>query len=114
MILNGKAKELFLEWSKTQTDLQIGVQNTNGIGGFLIHLNNNIEALPNRLSYPFIIEWLDSVGVYVFANRAFAFEEWNFEILGHFTSGFKYESRQEATTEAIKKANELINHEPTL
>jgi hypothetical protein len=87
MILNGKALQLFSEW----IDLN--------------QIDSNDCVFLNAL----IIEWLDSVRVYVFVNRAFAFEEWNFEILGHFTSGFKYESRQEATSEAIKKANELIN-----
>jgi hypothetical protein len=93
-LLNGKAKELFIIWLNNLNIAPYSVM---------------FWDLPTNVQTLYIIEWLDSVRVYVFANRAFAFEEWNFEILGHFTSGFKYESRQKATTEAIKKANELIN-----
>jgi len=58
-----------------------------------------------------IIEWLDSVGVYVFINNDFEFGYSIYEDGNTYPTETKidFSTRQEATTEAIKKANKIIN-----
>lgn len=117
MILNEKAKDDFEKWVKNQNDLAIGVQIPNTIGGVVFHLNSNPEILPKRILNNLIIEWFDSVGIYINCKRIFhsdcLFEsqividtnkKFGGEDLGMF------ETRQEATAEAIKKANEIYNN----
>ena len=72
------------------------------------YLTDVFEELPLNLQYASIIEWFDSVGIYITSdylelNRVFYSEilNENFEIVKP--------NRQEALTEAIKKANEIYN-----
>ena len=72
------------------------------------YLTDVFEELPLNLRYASIIEWFDSVGIYITSdylelNRVFYSEilNENFEIVKP--------NRQEALTEAIKKANEIYN-----
>jgi hypothetical protein len=88
MILNGKAKELFLEWYF-------------GKGNKEPKFKDYSLDLAKAMSNAIIIEWLDSVDLW----------ENNFY---YCYRAKKFSNHKQATTEAIKKANELINHEPTL
>ena len=99
MILKGKCKRIFLKW------LKIRVNST-------LHEIDNIEFWFNlqdeSSKITLIIEWLDSVGIYITSdyfelNKGFYSEilDSNFEIVKP--------TRQEALTEAIKKANEIYN-----
>lgn len=117
MILTDKAKNDFIIWSKNQKDLLIGVQIPNTIGGTVLHLNSNIEILPKRILNHLIIEWFDSVGVTVdvmpILNNPLKFMPNTFWLEKEFSMTDEeveyFESRQEATLEAIKKANEIYN-----
>lgn len=109
-IINGKAKELFLEyyWQTKIKTFPISICKREDIESFF-------KTLVDIFQYALIIEWLDSVGITVdvmpildekvkFQPNTFWLEK---EII---TEEIEYfESRQEATTEAIKKAVELIN-----
>ena len=99
MILNGKAKEEFFNWLDNQ-----------GVNG--IDISNwefeKFHSLSNVSKNSLIIEWFDSVGIYITSdyfelNKGFYSEVLNsdFEIIKP--------TRQEALTEAIKKANEIYN-----
>lgn len=98
-LLNGKAKELFDEWRMTDKALE-----TYGTVYFY--------DLPKELQCTMIIEWLDSVNIAIII-RPKNIKSWDYEV--HYYQNMVYifdcefESRQEATTEAIKKAVELIN-----
>ena len=98
-MLTGKSKITFLKW------LKIRVNST-------LHEIDNIEFWFNLQDESFkitlIIEWFDSVGIYITTdylelNRGFYSEilNENFEIVKP--------TRQLALTEAIKKANEIYN-----
>lgn len=98
-ILTGKCKRRFLKW------LKIRVNST-------LHEIDNIEFWFNLQDDSFknalLIEWFDSVGIYITSNyfelnNGFYSEilDSNFEIIKP--------TRQEALTEAIKKANEIYN-----
>ena len=98
-MLTGKSKITFLKW------LKIRVNST-------LHEIDNIEFWFNLQDESFkitlIIEWFDSVGIYITSdyfelNKGFYSEIFNsdFEIIKP--------TRQEALTEAIKKANEIYN-----
>ena len=101
MILTGKNKRTFLKW------LKIRVNST-------LHEIDNIEFWFNLQDESFkitlIIEWFDSVGIYVNAELDYLHivwfptinNDWNFEER-------EFETRQEAIKEAIKKANEIYN-----
>jgi len=65
--------------------------------------------LPKSMQNAVKKDFFDSVGIYILPNRAFAFDEWNYEILGHITAGFNFKTRTEATEQAINKAVEIYN-----
>ena len=99
MILTGKAKEEFFNWLDNQGVNGIDISNWEFEK---FHLLSNVSQ--NSL----IIEWFDSVGIYIASdyfelNNGFYSEilDSNFEIIKP--------TRQEALTEAIKKANEIYN-----
>ena len=91
MILTGKAKEDFI---KTKIGNEISL----------------FESMLPIYSNALIIEWFDSVGIYVNAELDYLHivwfptinNDWNFEER-------EFETRQEAIKEAIKKANEIYN-----
>ena len=101
MMLTGKSKRTFLKW------LKIRVNST-------LHEIDNIEFWFNLQDESFkitlIIEWFDSVGIYVNAELDYLHivwfptinNNWNFE-------EYEFETRQEAIKEAIKEANEIYN-----
>lgn len=97
MILTGKSKEDFLKWVYSEYDYKYG-----GLKDFYpLHLLDGL-----------IIEWFDSVGIYVDVFNEFG----QFGYLIH-TGNFRnplddkghWETRQEAITEALIKANEIYN-----
>lgn len=99
MIITGKSKRTFLKW------LKIRVNST-------LHEIDNIEFWFNLQDESFkitlIIEWFDSVEIYITSdyfelNKGFYSEilDSNFAIVKP--------TRQEALNEAIKKANEYYN-----
>ena len=99
MILNGKAKEEFFNWLDNQ-----------GVNG--IDISNwefeKFHFLSNVSKNSLIIEWFDSVGIYI-SSYGFEFtKEFYSEITSDNFSVIK-PTRQEALTEAIKKANEIYN-----
>ena len=69
-----------------------------------INYNNVKETLLNAL----IIEWFDSVGIYITSDYFELNKEFYSEILDSNFAIVK-PTRQEALTEAIKKANEIYN-----
>ena len=102
MILTGETKEDFERWLHSNDVLiKEGIYDDT-------YLTDVFEKLPLNLQYASIIEWFDSVGIYITSdylelNRVFYSEilNENFEIVKP--------NRQEALTEAIKKANEIYN-----
>ena len=98
-ILTGKTKEDFFNWLDNQGVNGIDISNWEFEK---FHLLSNVSQ--NAL----IIEWFDSVGIYITSdyfelNKGFYSEilDSNFAIVKP--------TRQEALTEAIKKANEIYN-----
>ena len=106
MILTGKAKEDFENYVLNEnlghdSEVLISVYNQETL---FIDYKDVKKPLLNAL----IIEWFDSVGIYITSdyfelNKGFYSEilESNFEIIKP--------TRQEALAEAIKKANEIYN-----
>jgi hypothetical protein len=101
MMLTGKCKRPFLKWLKIRVNS-------------ILHEIDNIEFWFNLQDESFkitlIIEWFDSVGIYVNAELDYLHlvwfptinNNWNFE-------EYEFETRQEAIKEAIKEANEIYN-----
>ncbi|WP_407498845.1 hypothetical protein [Elizabethkingia anophelis] len=117
--MEGKANEMFLDWitskyffkDKKYSDLNI--YQKGDIGEFLRF---------TITKHAYILEWLDSVGIYIFTKRLtmlLEFKEWYFIITNsdgvHLNNHVSQESRilkdsrQEATEAAIKKAVEIYN-----
>jgi len=92
MILTGKAKEDFGMWH---------FENCNPFEYINWHL------LSDNLKNQIIIEWFDSVDIYIELFKLNKFI-WSINNL-YEESGF--ETRQQATEQAIIKANEIYNHE---
>ena len=109
MMLTGKSKRTFLKW------LKIRVNST-------LHEIDNIEFWFNLQDESFkitlIIEWFDSVGIYIIISPSDNPNNWFYTILGEdilspfyqmYQSLDDFENREEATEQAIKKANEIYN-----
>ena len=102
MVLTDEAKLDFERWLHSNDVLiKEGIYDDT-------YLTDVFEKLPLNLQYASIIEWFDSVGIYITTdylelNRGFYSEilNENFEIVKP--------TRQLALTEAIKKANEIYN-----
>jgi hypothetical protein len=100
MILTGKAKKDFIKWLYFKHNLQP------------YNLFNEI------IQYALIIEWFDSVGIYISINYVDFYDEFknNTGFETYVTNKglsvkFRIVSiRQEATEQAIKKANEIYNN----
>ena len=93
MILTGKAKEDFLEYLDVEEKWF------------------NEEYIP-LFEYALIIEWFDSVGIYCVPNYNFINKNWSCSAKDIYTilyRGCNFNSRQEATRQAIIKANEIYN-----
>ena len=98
-MLTGKSKRTFLKW------LKIRVNST-------LHEIDKIEFWFNLQDESFkitlIIEWFDSVGIYITSDYFELNKGFYSEILDSNFAVVK-STRQEALTEAIKKANEYYN-----
>ena len=102
MILTGETKLDFERWLHSNDVLiKDGIYDDT-------YLTDVFDKLPLNLQYASIIEWFDSVGIYITSdyfelNNGFYSEilNENFEIVKP--------TRQLALTEAIKKANEIYN-----
>ena len=108
MILTGKAKEEFFNWLDNQGVNGIDISNWEFEK---FHLLSNVSQ--NSL----IIEWFDSVGIYISINYVDFYDEFrnNTGFETYVTNkglSVKFRSvsiRQEAIKQAIKKANEIYN-----
>ena len=94
MILTGKAYNDFYNWLKY-----------NYYQYYLSAHGNNPDSCNNSL----IIEWFDSVGIYINISYELFSYKWN--ILGDrsYYDLKKYPTRQESTKQAIIKANDIYN-----
>lgn len=110
MILIGKAKEDFEKWLNKEM-YYLGRHNFED-------RDNNIEDLSDNFQNALIIEWFDSIGIYIIISPSDNPKNWFYTILGEdilspfykmYQSLDDFENRQEALTEAIKKANEIYN-----
>ena len=107
MILNGKAKKDFILWLNNQP-----------VAPYEVMLDDIPKCYLNAL----IIEWFDSVGIYISVKRlctSLKFRCWYFIITnedgnylnnhGADESRINNDSRIEITIKAIKNANEIYN-----
>lgn len=83
---------------------------------FLLFFNTNRRGtevsyyqLPELFQNALIIEYLDSVGVYILPSKALFSKHWKYIIGGYNQAGLLFNSRTEAINAAIEKANEIIN-----
>ena len=110
-LLNGKAKEMFLEyyWQTKIKTLPMTICKREDLTDFF-------ETVVDIFQNAIIIEWLDSVGLFIEIEYNGCFytvikDKISIKSFGNYKKHFsdEFNSRQEATTEAIKKAVELIN-----
>ena len=99
MTLTAKAKEDFLEvFGVDEEDKSIALQ----------YFQTKTEVERNAL----IIEWLDSLKIFINIKSKFGqrkqCERFSYT-LRHFNSGFIFNSREDATMDAIKSANGIYN-----
>ena len=112
MILTGETKLDFERWLHSNDVLiKDGIYDDT-------YLTDVFDKLPLNLQYALIIEWFDSVVVYInttyeeyediqVKNFPVKIKTWSVWINELLLEGFN--SRQDALTEAIKKANEIYN-----
>ena len=100
MILNGKAKEEFFNWLDNQ-----------GVNG--IDISNwefeKFHSLSNVSKNSLIIEWFDSIGIYITSDYFVELNKGFYSEILNENFAIVKPIRQEALTEAIKKANEIYN-----
>jgi hypothetical protein len=118
MILTGKCKEGFEKWL---------IQNYKNLSFYHGKDLAMFNDLPPQMCNALIIEYFDSVGVYINIKRFFLgneFKFWYFTIndengiglINHVSTENRVfiNSRQEIIIQAIEKANDLINEELTI
>ena len=103
MILTGKAKKEFFNWLDNQGVNGIDISNWEFEK---FHLLSNVSQ--NSL----IIEWFDSVGIYVNSSGLTLSKTFISDVSVNDNCEYNYDGfriRKEATEQAIKKANEIYN-----
>lgn len=118
-ILTGKAKENFEEWTKKVHD-DCGNGETGkrlfyieNIDRYrLINTEHYINNIGQNMLNALIIQWLDSVGIYIeilkeYESFGFNIHKGTYKKPIESISGFN--NRQEVTIEAIKMANKIYN-----
>jgi hypothetical protein len=98
MILTGKAKKDFGLWHFER--------NTP------IEEYKNFYDLSNTCKNALIIEWFDSVGIYINIENLYYQSWWYYKVKqcpDTYEQVIMQNTRQEATEEAIKKTNEIYN-----
>lgn len=98
MILTDKAKEDFIKWSRKEYDKDLFCAFT---------------SMPKTSQYALIIEWFDSVGIFIqidFENREPIFSYYIFNYKNICSGEDNAKTRSEATQQAILKANEIYNN----
>lgn len=110
MTLTGKAKEDFENWNRGIEDNDYGYIDIEPTS-----INVGFEDLYPRFQNNIIIEWLDSVGIYIQVGAISTHGQpvFDYNIQEDNTingmNGHTFRTRHEATTEAIKQANIIYN-----
>ncbi len=97
MILTGKAKEDFINW-----------KNKNYPNEYYC----TFTSMPEISKFALIIEWFESLGIYIGVFRypsEYVYEIHSSKNKKINCSGCSYDTRLDATSEAIAKANEIYN-----
>jgi len=108
-MLTDKAKIDFEKWYLLSTDYQ-------KLFGFTVGeiITKHFWSLPETIKNAIVIDWLDSFGIYIFISKTIYNNEFiycvNSPKLGLGYGVRKFNSRQEATIQAIIKANEIYNN----
>ena len=100
MKITGKTKEAFEKW----------LEDTDNLCGL------DLFQLPDTCIDTLIIEFFDSVGIYIWTMPSLRVEtKWTFRVFKTLLEDYVnqhayiYNTRQEATGKAIEKANEIYN-----
>lgn len=108
MILTGEAKEAFEKWLLTHGNEVI----KNGTVEYDLYYMCKY-MIPENMVCAKIIEWLDSVSIYVYVEPSIPIGWENPDCfifkVGTDTNRLKFPNRQQATEKAIEKAIEIYN-----
>ena len=99
MILTGQAKKDFEKWYISTESVDIYKGDCN-------------DQVFNTIRNALIIEWFDSVGIYVNISNLYHQNSWCYKVKNCpevFEEKIMTKSRKDATIEAIVKANEIYN-----
>ena len=106
MILTGETKLDFERWLHSNDVLiKDGIYDDT-------YLTDVFDKLPLNLQYASIIEWFDSVGIYVNSSGLTLSKTFISDVSVNDNCEYNYDgfrTRKEATEQAIKKANEIYN-----
>lgn len=116
MVLTGNAQKDFELYSEKNLNEEVGYSACYVECCIEQTILDIQEKLPLSMQNSFIIEWLDTVGIYVEIsginhNRTRPIFNYNIQEDGTLNgiNGHDFESRQKATEAAIKEANEIYN-----
>jgi hypothetical protein len=116
MELTGDCKKEFEKWAVTQDEIYL-----DGIHLKIGTYYNSISfyySSPNSIRYGVYVDFFDSVGL-IIENKVDT--DWDYKRITYYTEieynfriwstmSYEYETRNEARTQAITKANELFNN----
>ena len=113
MELTGKCKEEFLKWYKDVFSIKEDIHDDG----------NSLNYMPHSMRYGVYVDYFDSVGIMLFVksvgfvkdckdlvNYYFVITDIERKHINNYLES-RVETRQQARTEAIKKANELRNEQ---
>ncbi|WP_312312173.1 hypothetical protein [Empedobacter brevis] len=96
MELTGKAKEDFKKWFIETKDLYDSFE-------------NELRLMSDTCLNAHIIEWFDSVGIFVNTVRLEGVWNYSFRFKHNRYQEYNFNTRQEATEQSIIKANDIYN-----
>lgn len=100
--MKDKFKEDFKKWFYKNLTLK-----------YTFDLEHWFPYLPFSMRYGILVDFFDSVGVFILINKQFDLEVYDFNIDNgtdfYESETFEFKTRHEARTEAIKKAKEIYN-----
>ena len=100
MELTGKAKKEFVQWLSEQGVKGIDISNFEF---------DKFHLLSKVCQNALIIEWFDSVGIFVNTVRLEGVWNYSFWFKHNRYEEYNFNTRQKATEQAIIKANEIYN-----
>lgn len=110
MKLTGQCKQDFEKWYINKAWISNQNISTNYTERLGLYKMNNFEQLPPSMQYGILVDFFDSVEIFISIDAYISKKEIYFQYdINYITANKRFKTRQEAREQAITKANEVYN-----